>query len=191
MREFWQISYLFAPILLGLTAHGVCIRFGWLRFLYKAVDGGTDFGGKPLFGANKTYRGIAAMALGTGLGFALQALWLHNYESVRWLELFEYTPATAIITGTLVGLAAALSELPNSFIKRRLDIAPGATASGPVNLLFYLLDQADFLVGAWIVLAFVIEITGWRVFYSFIFLFVTHQVISFLGHLLGMRKTAR
>ena len=191
MREFWQISYLFAPLLLGLTAHGVCIRFGWLRFLYKAVDGGALIGGKPVFGANKTYRGIAAMTLGAALGFALQALWLHNYESVRWLELFEYTPAKAIITGTLVGLAAALSELPNSFIKRRLDIAPGQTGLGPVNLLFYILDQADFLVGAWIVLAFVIEVTAWRVLYSFIFLFVTHQVISFLGYLLGMRKTAR
>ena len=99
MREFWQISYLFAPLLLGLTAHGVCIRFGWLRFLYHAVDGGARMGGRPVFGANKTYRGIAAMSLGTGLGFALQALWLHNYESVRWLELFEYTPAKAIIIG--------------------------------------------------------------------------------------------
>jgi hypothetical protein len=191
MREFWQISYLFAPLLLGLTAHGVCIRFSWLRFLYKAVDGGALIRGKPVFGANKTYRGTVAMSLGTALGFALQALWLHNYESVRGLELFEYAPAKAIIIGALVGFAASLSELPNSFIKRRLEIAPGATAGGPVNLVFYILDQADFLVGAWIVLAFVVEITVWRVFYSFIFLFVTHQVISFLGYLLGMRKTAR
>ena len=191
MQEFWQISYLFAPLLLGLTAHGVCIRLGWLRFLYHPVDRSAIFHGKPLFGANKTYRGIAAMSLGTSLGFALQALWLHNYESVRWLELFDYTPAKAVIVGLLVGLAASLSELPNSFLKRRLDIAPGSAASGPVNLVFYILDQADFLLGAWIVLGFVTGIKGLWVLYSFVFIFITHQVISFLGYLLGMRRTAR
>jgi len=191
MREFWQVSYLFAPVLLGLTAHGICIKFGWLNFLVHAVDGGAEFRGKRVFGANKTWRGIAAMALGTALGSAIQAIWLHNYESVRALELFDYSLSKALPVGLLMGLACGLSELPNSFIKRQLDIAPGATASGWINAIFYILDQVDFLVGIWIVLAFVVEISLIRIIYSFVFLFVTHQVISFLGYLLGMRKTAR
>jgi len=191
MGEFWQVSYLFAPVLLGLTTHGICIRFGGLDFLLHPVDGGAEFRGKRVFGANKTWRGIAAMTLGTALGSAIQAGWLHNYESVRALELFEYSLPKALTVGLLMGLACGLSELPNSFIKRQLDIAPGETASGWINALFYILDQVDFLVGIWIVLAFVIEISLIRVVYSFVFLFVTHQVISFLGYLLGMRKTAR
>ena len=191
MGEFWQVSYVFAPVLLGLTTHGVCIRFGWLNFLLHPVDGGAEFRGKRVFGANKTWRGIAAMTLGTALGSAIQAGWLHNYESVRALELFEYSLPKALTVGLLMGLACGLSELPNSLIKRQLDIAPGATASGWINALFYILDQVDFLVGIWIVLAFVIEISLIRIVYSFVFLFVTHQVISFLGYLLGMRKTAR
>jgi CDP-diglyceride synthetase len=191
MREFWQVSYLFAPVLLGLTAHGVCIRFGWLQFLYKPVDAGNELRGRRIFGANKTWRGIVAMALGTASGFVIQAVWLHNYESVRQLELFDYSVPRALIIGSLVGVAVALSELPNSFIKRQMDIAPGGTTSGGANTLFYVLDQVDFLVGAWIVLSFVIGFSWLRVLYSFIFLFVTHQVISFLGYLLGMRKTAR
>ena len=90
-----------------------------------------------------------------------------------------------------MGLACGLSELPNSFVKRQLDIAPGATASGWINAVFYIFDQVDFLVGMWIVLAFFVEISLIRIFYSFVFLFVAHQVISFLGYILGMRKTAR
>ena len=191
MGEFWQVSYLFAPVLLGLTAHGICIKFGWLNFLLRPVDGGAEFRGKRVFGANKTWRGIAAMALGTALGSAIQATWLHNYESVRALELFEYSLPKALLIGLLMGLACGLSELPNSFIKRQLDIAPGATASGWINAVFYVLDQVDFLVGIWIVLAFVVEISLIRIVYSFVFLFISHQVISFLGYLLGMRKTAR
>jgi CDP-archaeol synthase len=191
MHEFWQISYLFAPVLAGLIAHGICIKFGWLRFLFRPVDRGAEFRGRRVFGANKTWRGIAAMALGTALGFVIQAVWLHNYESVRQLELFDYTLPKMSIVGLLVGFACGISELPNSFIKRQIDIAPGKTATGAVNLIFYILDQVDFLVGAWIVLGFVVEVTLLRALYSIIFLFVTHQVISFLGFLLGMRKTAR
>jgi len=191
MGEFWQVSYLFTPVLFGLIAHGICIKFGWLRFLYHPVDGGAEFRGRRVFGANKTWRGIAAMALGTALGFVIQAVWLHNYESVRQLELFDYSLPRALIIGSLVGVAVSLSELPNSFIKRQADVAPGGTARGAANVLFYLLDQVDFLIGAWIVLSFVIGFSWPQVLYSFIFLFVTHQVISFFGYLLGMRKTAR
>lgn len=191
MGEFWQVSYLFAPVLLGLIVHGVCIKFGWLSFLVRPVDAGAEFRGRRVFGANKTWRGIAAMALGTASGFVIQAVWLHNYESVRHIELFEYSLARATLVGVLVGLATSLSELPNSFLKRQLDIAPGAAAGGPVNALFYVLDQVDFLVGTWIVLIFVVEFSWLRVLYSFVFLFVTHQVISVLGYFLGMRKTIR
>lgn len=191
MGEFWQVSYLFAPLLVGLTAHGICIKFGLLRSLFQPVDRGAHFRGRRVFGANKTWRGIAAMSLGTALGFVIQAVWLHNYESVQRLELFEYTWAKALVVGLLTGLACGLSELPNSFIKRQIGIEPGATANGAVNAIFYILDQVDFLVGSWIVLAFVVDISPLRVLYSFVFLFVTHQVISFLGYLLGMRKTAR
>lgn len=191
MGEFWQVSYLCAPVLLGLTTHGICIKFGWLNFLLHPVDGGAEFRGKRVCGANKTWRGIAAISLGTGLGSAIQAIWLHNYESVRALELFDYSLPKALAIGLLMGLACGLSELPNSFIKRQLDIAPGATASGWINAVFYIFDQVDFLVGMWIVLAFVVEISLIRVFYSFVFLFIAHQAISFLGYLLGMRKTSR
>jgi CDP-archaeol synthase len=84
-----------------------------------------------------------------------------------------------------------LSELLNSFIKRQIDIAPGATTSGVLSLFFYIFDQIDFLIGAWIILAFFVVINFQRVVFSILFLFVSHQTISLLGYLLGMRKTAR
>ena len=53
--------------------------------------------------------------------------------------------------GFALGAAAMLSELPNSFFKRQLDIAPGAPGGGPAMLFFYVVDQVDFLLGAWLV----------------------------------------
>lgn len=191
MREFLAVSYLFSPLLVGLTAHGFCIKFDCLKSFSRPLDGGQTFRGERLFGANKTYRGLTAVGLGTALGFGLQASIFHNFAAIRQIELFEYSLLKAIILGFTIGLAAMLSELPNSFIKRQLNIAPGAVATDWRNFLLYVFDQVDLLIGTWLILIFVVETTLTRVFYSFVFLFVSHQILSSFGYLLGMRKTAR
>ena len=191
MREFVAVSYLFSPLLLGLTAHGVCIKFNWLTPLSRPIDRGRKFLGRRIFGANKTYRGVVAVGLGTALGFLLQAALLHRFPLFRGIELFDYTTRKALWLGFAVGAAAMLSELPNSFIKRRLGISPGEAVGGYLTLVFYALDQIDLLVGAWLVLALAVEVTLARVIWSAVFLFITHQIITTLGYMLGMRATAR
>jgi hypothetical protein len=84
-----------------------------------------------------------------------------------------------------------LSELPNSLLKRQLGVAPGAAGQGAAGVLFYVLDQIDMLVGVWIVLGLVVEVTAARVLGSVVFLFVAHQVLTVVGYGLGMRATAR
>lgn len=191
MHDFIAISYLFSPLLIGLTAHGFCIKFGWLDRFARPIDRGAAFRGKRLFGNNKTWRGVVATAIGTAMGFAMQVLVFDRFESVEAYRLVNGPPLLMIGLGLLLGSAAMISELPNSFLKRQLDIAPGKTANGLLNLVFYVLDQIDYLLGVWIVFAFVIDVTLPRIFYSAIFLFVTHQIISRLGFWLGMRKTSR
>jgi hypothetical protein len=49
--------------------------------------------------------------------------------------------------GLLLGIGYVIGELPNSFVKRQLDIGPGAAAPGLLAPLFWLADQLDSLVG--------------------------------------------
>jgi hypothetical protein len=191
MREFLAVAYLFFPLLIGLTTHGLCIKFNGLAFLCHPLDGGRKIRGARIFGDNKTYRGVAAVSLGTAVGFALQALVFHRFAWFRSLELFDYSFFKSVAVGLAVGVAAMLSELPNSFIKRRFEIAPGSAASGLKGLVFYVYDQIDFLVGAWLVLAFVVPVTAARILLSVGFIFVMHQLLTTIGYVLGMRKTAR
>ncbi|HEX8773126.1 MAG TPA: CDP-archaeol synthase [Pyrinomonadaceae bacterium] len=191
MKELLSVSYLFSPLLLGLTAHGLCIKFNWLSSLYRPIDRGCSFHGKRIFGANKTYRGIVAVGLGTAIGFSLQTLFFHRFTPIRGIELIDYSFPKTTIIGFVFGAAAMLSELPNSFIKRQLDIAPGNAASGVTALIFYAFDQIDFLLGAWLVLALFISVTFERVLWSLVFLFISHQVITTVGYSLGMRTTPR
>lgn len=190
MTEFWVISYLFSPLLIGLTVHGFSIKFGWFSFLVRPIDNGKTFRGKRIFGENKTFRGLFAVALGTALGCLIQ-MFLHRYEFFQKLALLDYSRVTVIFIGLMMGVAAILSEMPNSFIKRQIDIAPGSTANGILKLFFYIFDQIDYLIGVWIVLAFFIGVTFQRIIFSAVFIFFSHQIISVFGYWLGMRKTAR
>jgi hypothetical protein len=55
--------------------------------------------------------------------------------------------------GVLVGRGGHGAELPNSFLKRQLDVAPGRQATGLAGAFFHVLDQIDVTAGAWLVLA--------------------------------------
>jgi CDP-archaeol synthase len=187
MSELTLVASLFGPLFVGLIFHGLCIKFGWLRSLAVPIDRKALFRGRALFGANKTYRGVIAVALGSAAGYSLQSLVPELQPAV-----FRAFPTFSLASlGFVLGAAAMLSELPNSFLKRQLDIGPGAPGGGPAMLFFYLVDQVDFLLGAWLVAWLWVPPTPLRVLWSILFVLVVHQVISGLGALLGMRGSAR
>src|SRR5215470_4891955 len=191
IKEFLILAYLFLPLLVGLALHGFCIKYDTLAFLCRPIDRGRKFRGKRIFGDNKTYRGVVVVSLGTAIGFGLQSLLLHRIASVRSVELFDYEFFKSVALGLAIGVAAMLSELPNSFIKRQFEIAPGTAARGWKAVIFYVYDQIDFLLGAWLVLAVVVPVTAGRLLLSAVLLLVAHQIMSSVGYALGMRRTAR
>lgn len=181
------VASVFSPLFLGLVLHGLCLKLGWLRFAATPIDRGVRLRGHPLFGANKTYRGVLAVALGSALGYGLQGL-APALQPEVWHGLS--LPSLGAL-GLGIGAAAMLSELPNSFLKRQLAIAPGAPGAGPAAALFYLYDQVDFLVGAWLVVWLWVPPSPSLVLWSVVFVVVVHQLISLAGARLGMRSSAR
>ena len=180
---------LVSPLFGGLALHGLCIRFGWGAGLAVPIDGGAMLRGRRLFGDNKTYRGIFAVAIGTGLGFLALAHVLAGHE---WRHLGRVPcGGRAFLFGLAVGAAAMLAELPNSALKRQLAIPAGAQGEGSRRLVFHVLDQVDVLVGAWAVLSFVVRPTAFLLLGSFLFVYLGHQLLTVVGYGLGMRTTWR
>jgi hypothetical protein len=64
MDDLALVASLFGPRFGGLIFHAFCIKFAWLRSVAVPIDRGALLRGRPLFGANKTYRGVLAVALG-------------------------------------------------------------------------------------------------------------------------------
>ena len=79
-------------------------------------------------------------------------------------------------------------ELPNSFIKRRLDIIPGKTDKGIKGMIFFLVDQFDSILGVILVLAIVSGIS-FREYVEYVLLGgFTHVVINLFLYILKIRK---
>ena len=175
--ELVEGAILVVPLFMGFVVHGLCIRSGVLSELASPIS-------RNLFGANKTYRGVLSVALGTAAGFAaINPAWLELGEGSRTAQL--------ALLGFVVGAAAMAAELPNSFLKRRVGIPPGAQANGIRGVAFHVLDQVDVVFGAWAVMAWLVKPTLGRLAGSFGTVYVGHQLISLLGYWLGMRATAR
>ncbi|MCH6562215.1 MAG: CDP-archaeol synthase [Myxococcales bacterium] len=191
MNQLLRIAYLFLPLLAGLIVHGLCIKYSWLAFSARPLDHEKRLRGVRLFGANKTWRGILAVAAGSAGFLCLQTEVLHGIPGARGLELFDYASVNGVLLGFTLGAASMLAELPNSLLKRQLGVAPGSAVRGRWAVLFYVLDQVDMLLGAWLVLAFVMPVTLQGIALSVCFLFVVHQLFSVFGYLFGMRATPR
>jgi CDP-2,3-bis-(O-geranylgeranyl)-sn-glycerol synthase len=104
----------------------------------KPMDFGKKFSdGKPVLGSHKTFRGfLAGIIVGTLVGLAQTII----YEQVlfEYGTQFEYT----ILLGFMLSLGALTGDIVESFIKRRMDRAPGSSL--PVA------DQIGFILGAFV-----------------------------------------
>ncbi|MDY7001285.1 MAG: CDP-archaeol synthase [Thermodesulfobacteriota bacterium] len=184
----WKLLFLGAPLLPTAVAQGLCIKYDWLGTLKEPLDLGLCFRGKRLFGDNKTWRGLTLNVVFCALGTLAQA-WLlrENYFPAR-LALLDYE-ACGLLAGVLLGLGVTLGELPNSFLKRQLEIAPGEKKKGPWGVVFFLLDQVDLTLGAWLFLFWLVRPSLGLILWSLALTLVLHVAVSVTGYGLGMRKT--
>ena len=148
MLPLLQALWLAVPIVLAGTVHIAVIHRGWFAALARLpLDGGVTLQGHRLFGDNKTVRGATTMLVATIAGVAVQAMLFHHVSWARKLSLVDLDHVSPLAWGALLGGGYVAGELPNSFVKRRLDIAPGAAAPGKLATPFWILDQLDSLAG--------------------------------------------
>ena len=156
-------------------------RYGW------PLDGGLRFRGRRLLGANKTVRGFLVMPLATGLAFFLVAM----ATASRVPGLWPLRPHEYAALGLLAGVGFMAGELPNSFVKRQLDIAPGAAANGPFRRpAFFLVDRMDSALGALAALALAVSIPSLTILYVLTVGPVLHGMFSVVTFRLGGKERA-
>jgi CDP-2,3-bis-(O-geranylgeranyl)-sn-glycerol synthase len=152
------------------------------------IDGGRLFRGQRIFGDNKTWRGFVVMVPATGFGFLLLgSLCRGGPPNALWpIALWQYG-----LLGCWAGLGFMAGELPNSFLKRQLKVAPGQTPTQPwAKALCFLLDQVDSVVGALLAVSICVPVS----FATWIVILVSGTVVHWLFNvvlfLTGAKKRA-
>ena len=142
MKIFFELVYFIFPLLFaGLLHHLVIIKYNLFPYLSMPIDCNWRFIGKPLFGKSKTWRGVLLVPLLSGVGSLIISQ-----------ILLVPTILHPFFTGLLLGVGYSISELPNSFIKRRLDIPAGEKANTKYHIFFLVLDQTDSIIGSILIL---------------------------------------
>jgi CDP-diglyceride synthetase len=146
------------PVILAGIANMVFMKMPGFTILKRPIDNGIILPDKRrLLGDNKTWKGFLGLIF---LCIFFMVIWGFIVGSSKILlghDAFysEHlnSPQFNLLTGLALGLAYALFELPNSFMKRRLGIAAGRTPKGIKGLLFLILDHTDSMFGCILVVA--------------------------------------
>lgn len=157
--------YLISPAVAAGVVHGVVIKYDLLALLARPIDGGVELGGAPLFGANKTWRGPIVMVGASSAAAAAFGL--------------------PVALGACLGAAYSLAELPNSFLKRRLGIAPGSRTRRRA-VLQYIVDQGDSAAGCTLALGLFVH-TPELLAVTFAAGFAIHAIFDALLYALGVK----
>lgn len=180
------------PVILAGISNMLFTRTPFYKKYALSMDGGHCMkDGRRIFGDNKTWAGFWGMAA-AGIFMQLFWGWINRLPFFAGRnELYQFYDNTAlfnILAGFMFGFAYVLFELPNSFVKRRLNITPGRTGRGLKGFIFFIADQIDSLVGVVLVLN-IFSPMGWGKYLLYIALgAATHISVNSILYFLKIRK---
>lgn len=160
------------PLVLANTCHIVVVKKDWLSWLCIPIA-------PKAFGYNKTIRGFVVLPIFCWFWVLLFSLWKGP---------FTISTMNDVLIGLGLGVVYLLSELPNSFVKRRLGIANGEHSKRFKGLQM-LVDKADSLVGMLIFYYFVVNITVIEVLQLFVLALMVSLLTSFILHTIQLKKS--
>jgi hypothetical protein len=151
-----DIVLLYFPLIISGTLNMMFVKSRRLESLHVPIDAGYTFAnGKRLFGDNKTWKGLLGMSILTSLSTWLFSQFAVFENVIIQLNFFDYCLINRngawLFWGFIIGFSYGLFELPNSSIKRQLDIGPGQNVSGIKGFIFTVADQLDSIIGVVIV----------------------------------------
>lgn len=171
--------YFFLPAYFSNMTPPIAKKLNLFPSLDKPIDFNKKLFGKPILGGHKTWRG-AILALMIGLIFSLLQRFLFQFQFFQRISIIDYSRINIFLFGLLISLGEIMGDLFFAFIKRRLNLPPGAP--------FIPFDQINYVVGAFLFLypVYKIDLSIWAfLLFSTFFL---HIFVNRLGYLLKIHS---
>ena len=188
MDSFLLLTANAFSMVLPLLGSGLALIFAIRKRVFESLnlplDGGLKLGAEPLIGRSKTWRGllihvVVATAITVGLNALAQ---LTDFIS----PLYKSNP---FVVGPLVAIAYVTGEVINSFIKRRLRIAPGTTTQsrfGSIIQKFF--DNTDGILVVGLLMIFVYRLPAELLAACFVLSILAHESTDALMRSLKLKK---
>ena len=172
--------WFFIPAGVGNVSPIIIKKIPGLSKLDAPLDGGATWNGKPLFGQNKTWRGLIG---GTILGALAMMLQIYLYQHYAWAQNaagpVDYSLWYMPILGLALAAGALLGDAIESMFKRQKGIP-----SGQKWIPF---DQLDYIAGALLLSLFFVRLDIGYYMLMLVVWFGVHLLSSYVGYLTGFK----
>lgn len=186
-----KLIYLFLPVVFAGIFNMIFMKLKILNFLKIPMDVGLVLKDKRrLFGDNKTWKGFIGMIIFSSFWLGIFSLLYSHIEFFRRLSLLDFANINSWFWGAVWGLGYVLAELPNSFIKRRLNVDPGKNVSGIRGKIHTFIDQSDSVAGCLLALLLFHFPTTYDILFLFILGTGIHYGTNILLYYAGLKKQA-
>lgn len=182
VHDIFLAFWFLLPAALANASPIISAKISLLQWWDEPIDAGKQYKGRYIFGPHKTWRGLVV-----GMAVATIVLWLQVllFRHFAWLQVategVNYVSLPVLLLGPLFGLGALGGDAIESFFKRRAGIASGKS--------WFLFDQLDYVVGA-ILVSLPFVTLRWQVYVWMVGLwFGAHLLVSYLGWLVGLKKS--
>ena len=140
--------FLIVAFVVAGLAHSAWLRTAASRRLMFPIDAGLRLRGRRLLGDNKTVRGFLVLVPATAASFPLLFAASTSVSPGLASALWPLDTRGYALLGMWAGLGFMLGELPNSFVKRQLDVSPGQSPGHRAGAgISFVIDHIDSILG--------------------------------------------
>ncbi len=152
------------------------------------LDGGLRVRGRRVFGEHKTARGLVVMVPAAAGAFALLSVLVADRNVAG---LWSLSPSSYAALGACAAAGFMAGELPNSFVKRQLDIPPGsAPRSRTWTAVQFAGDRLDSGIGMLAAVSIAVPTPALTWVYVLLIGPAIHWSFSFVLFRLGLKQRA-
>ena len=179
------------PLMFGGIANMIFTKTKVYNKYKYPIDCYKTLNNKRIFGDNKTYIGFVSMIFfciifQVLIGFLCNSFSINKYNDLYLVH--KNTLGLNLLFGFLIGFVYMIFELPNSFIKRKLNIDPGKTTKGLKGIIFFIVDQIDSLIGVMFILFLFSNFSILKYFGYVILGAISHIILNLILFLMKVRK---
>lgn len=186
-----EALFIIVAFVIAGFAHSAWLGSRWSSRLMIPLDGGVTLRGRRLFGDNKTVRGFVMMVPAAAVCFAGLFSVLSFALPSAAEALWPLPPLGYLSLGAWAGFGFMAGELPNSFVKRQLDVAPGKPPKSRAGVIVsFIVDRLDSILGMLAAIS-VASPTPWKTWLLVLVIGpAIHLAFSVLLYRLGVKERA-